>query len=204
MKTSTIWILIASGVFFFDIEIAISADGNVAQGSIKFEACRGCHGRPGVANVYPRYNVPKIAGQHATYIVTALKAYSSGVRAHASMEGNALSLDEVDMADIASYLEKSPFEDSDTPITGNTEIGKNEAEPCMACHGDGGNSSDPNFPRLARQYQSYLEKALKDYRDGDRKNAIMGSMVENLSDEDIENIASYYAGQKNGLSVVND
>ena len=80
------------------------ANGDIAAGKVKTETCLGCHGIPGYSNVYPTYRVPKIAGQHAEYIVAALKAYKDEMRDHDTMHANAATLSDQDMADIAAYL----------------------------------------------------------------------------------------------------
>jgi cytochrome c553 len=69
-------------------------------------------------------------------------------------------------------------------------------EVCAACHGVDGNSVDPSNPRLAGQWPDYLAKALRDYKSGDRNNAIMSGFAKALSKQDIENLAAYYASQK--------
>jgi cytochrome c553 len=78
--------------------------GDAAKGELKALTCTGCHGVESYTNVYPSYNVPKLGGQHAEYIVAALKAYKSGERAHSTMHANASNLSEEDMADIAAYF----------------------------------------------------------------------------------------------------
>ena len=70
---------------------------------------------------------------------------------------------------------------------------------CAACHGADGNSTDPQFPRLAGQYEDYLVRALTDYRSGQRRNPIMSGFAAGLSDTDIANLAAYFARQKNGV-----
>jgi cytochrome c553 len=69
-------------------------------------------------------------------------------------------------------------------------------EVCAACHGMDGKSADPNNPHLAGQWRDYLEKALRDYKSGERNNAIMSGFAKALSKQDIENLAAYYASQK--------
>jgi cytochrome c553 len=71
---------------------------------------------------------------------------------------------------------------------------------CVQCHGPDGNSASAEFPRLAGQHQDYLAKALRDYKSGARKNAIMAPMVANLTPRDIDEIAAYYSHQK-GLAT---
>lgn len=81
--------------------------------------------------------------------------------------------------------------------TGDPAAGKQIAEKvCAACHGADGNSTSPDFPRLAGQHPDYLVKALSDYKSGARKNPIMAPMAASLSHEDMLNVAAYFASQK--------
>jgi cytochrome c553 len=79
---------------------------------------------------------------------------------------------------------------------GNPASGQEKAATCEACHGKDGNSIDPNYPNLGGQHYSYLVKALSDYRSGNRTNAIMASFAANLSNQDIEDLAAWYASQE--------
>lgn len=79
---------------------------------------------------------------------------------------------------------------------GNPEAGREKARTCEACHGTDGKSVEPSYPNLAGQYESYLIKALSDYRSGARDNAIMQSFAANLSNQDIEDLAAWYASQQ--------
>ena len=80
------------------------AAGDPAAGKAKSDTCLGCHGVSSYTNVYPTYHVPKLVGQHPDYIIAALKAYKSGERNHETMEAQAGSLSDQDMADIAAYF----------------------------------------------------------------------------------------------------
>jgi len=82
----------------------------------------------------------------------------------------------------------------------NMDAAKEKSKTCAACHGADGNSTAPDFPRLAGQNYRYLVKALSDYKSGERKNAIMNGNAANLSRKDIEDLAAFYAHQT-GLSV---
>ncbi len=84
---------------------AVMAEGDPARGEALAETCMGCHAVKGYYNVYPTYRVPKLAGQNAKYIESALKAYKSGARVHGSMHANAWNLSDQDMADIGAFLE---------------------------------------------------------------------------------------------------
>lgn len=79
---------------------------------------------------------------------------------------------------------------------GNPQAGREKAQPCQDCHGVDGKSVDPAYPNLAGQHESYLIKALADYRSGARDNAIMNSFAAKLSNQDIEDLAAWYASQK--------
>ncbi|MFU8895059.1 MAG: c-type cytochrome [Gammaproteobacteria bacterium] len=83
---------------------------------------------------------------------------------------------------------------------GNPELGRAKSAACVACHGDDGLGTAPNFPVLAGQYADYLALALKQYRSGERDNALMAPWAANLSDADIADLAAYYAAMR-GLVV---
>lgn len=82
----------------------------------------------------------------------------------------------------------------------NPEAGREKAKACAACHGPDGNSTAPDFPRIAGQHYDYLVKTLSDYKSGERKNAIMAPQAANLSKRDIEDLAAYFSRQS-GLTV---
>ncbi len=78
--------------------------GDAVLGAQKNSMCIGCHGIEGYKTAFPEvYNVPRIGGQSAAYIVKALQAYKSGDRTHPSMKGIAATLSDKDMADLAAY-----------------------------------------------------------------------------------------------------
>ncbi len=66
---------------------------------------------------------------------------------------------------------------------------------CAACHGENGVSISPAFPNLAGQQRNYLERALRQYKSGERKNAIMGAQATGLSEGEIKQLAAWFAGQ---------
>jgi cytochrome c553 len=83
---------------------AVFAAGDAAAGKNKSSMCAGCHGIAGYRTVYPEtYQVPKLGGQHAQYIVNALKEYQAGDRKHPTMRAIAGGLTEQDMNDLAAY-----------------------------------------------------------------------------------------------------
>jgi cytochrome c553 len=68
---------------------------------------------------------------------------------------------------------------------------------CADCHGATGDApKEKDQPILAGQYADYLVKALSDYKSGKRVNAVMNGVAKELSRQDIENLAAWFAGQK--------
>jgi cytochrome c553 len=166
------------------------AEGDKAAGSAASAACAGCHGADGVSG-NPAF--PSLAGQDATYIANALQAYKKGIRADETMKGVAASLDESAVKNVAAlYNSLEPKEPNvRKPLTVDEW-----AQRCDRCHGVNGNSVDPRLPALAAQRQDYLEQVLQDYRNGARKSPQMAAMSDVLTEQDISNLAAYYAHQK--------
>lgn len=79
---------------------------------------------------------------------------------------------------------------------GDAEAGQGKVAVCAACHGADGNSPAPNFPKLAGQGERYLLKQLHDIKSGARPVVEMTGMLDNLSDQDMADIAAYFASQK--------
>jgi cytochrome c553 len=79
-------------------------------------------------------------------------------------------------------------------LAADAEAGKAKAAMCTACHGAAGISANPIWPNLAGQKEGYLAKQMKDFRDGKRNDPVMAPMSKSLSDDDIANLAAYYAG----------
>jgi cytochrome c553 len=80
------------------------AAGDPVAGKQKNFQCIGCHGIAGWKTAFPEvYHVPKLGGQHAAYIVAALKQYKKGERDHPTMRSIAADLSDKDMEDLAAY-----------------------------------------------------------------------------------------------------
>ena len=84
---------------------------------------------------------------------------------------------------------------------GDAENGKTLSATCAACHGADGNSTIPTNPILAGQYESYLIRALSDYKSGARINAIMAGFAAGLSAQDIKDLAAYFSDQDTTLTI---
>ena len=82
----------------------VAAKGDAENGKALFYTCTGCHGIEDYKNAYPTYRVPKVGGQNEAYLVAALSAYKKGERKHPTMQAQAESFSEQEIADIAAYL----------------------------------------------------------------------------------------------------
>lgn len=189
--------------------------GDAAAGKTKNAMCIGCHGIPGYQASFPEiYKVPKISGQGAKYIVSALNAYKKGERKHPSMRGIAESLSDQDMADLAAYYSTHGV------VEGATLAAKPSKEPspavaaslkkaaCVSCHGDNfAKPISPDYPKIAGQYSDYLYVALKAYKtEGNanigRSNGVMAGMVKQFSNNELKDIAKYVSSLDGDLKTV--
>jgi cytochrome c553 len=84
---------------------------------------------------------------------------------------------------------------ADPSLVGDAAAGKSQTAACGACHGPDGNSAVPTFPKLAGQGEKYLLKQLKDIRDGKRPVPTMAGQLDGKSDQDLADIAAYFASQ---------
>ena len=78
-------------------------------------------------------------------------------------------------------------------VAGDAAAGKAKAAVCAACHGPAGVSVNPLWPSLAGQQPMYLARQIRLFRDGERVEPTMQPFVQNLSDQDVDDIAAYYA-----------
>lgn len=88
-----------------------------------------------------------------------------------------------------------------TALVGDAAAGQAKTAVCGACHGPDGNSMAPNFPKLAGQGDRYLLKQLHEIKDGKRQVLEMTGQLNNLNDQDLADIAAYYASQKSSVGA---
>ena len=167
------------------------AEGDAAAGEKLAYTCLGCHGIDGYRNAYPSYRVPKLGGQMAGYLEIALKGYRDGTRKHPTMQGQANSMSDQDIADVSAYLASLG---SESVASGGTEGASfDKAATCAACHGANGISINAAWPTLAGQHEDYLLHSLKQYRDGSRGDAVMTAQAALIAEEDLVKLAMYFA-----------
>ena len=98
---------------------------------------------------------------------------------------------------VAALLGSGPALAQTDPFTGGSvEAGAGKAAVCVACHGQGGNSMLADNPKLAGQSASYLYFQLKVLKSGERKSPVMNAQAAPLSDQDMKDLAAYFAAQK--------
>lgn len=182
---------------------AVQAGGDAAAGQQKSGVCAACHNADG-NSVNPLW--PKLAGQHPSYIVKQLKDFKDGVRQDPVMAPMAMPLSEQDMEDLAAYFAsqtRAGGEASADLVAAGEDIyrGGNPASgvaACAACHAPNGvGNPAANFPDLAGQHASYVEKSLKDYRSGARTNdaaKMMQGVAAKMTDAEIAAVAQYIQG----------
>jgi cytochrome c553 len=169
--------------------------GDPQRGAKLAYTCHGCHGIPNYKNAYPNYAVPKLGGQHAAYLAVALRAYASQERAHATMHSHAATLTDQDIADMSAYLAGVEIKTTGKAVGAAPKA----SQTCIACHGNDGVGILPEYPILSGQHADYLAHALRAYRSGQRKNAVMAGMAAGLTDQDILELAEYYSKQRPSL-----
>ncbi|WP_448213972.1 c-type cytochrome [Colwellia sp. MEBiC06753] len=183
--------------------------GDAAAGKYLYEngdearaigACIGCHGAKGNSDVLI---YPNLAKQHPEYIEKQLKNFKNGDRQNAAMNNFAEPLTEQEIADLGAYF-KDPDSVADivavktkatVKVAGDVEAGKALSATCAACHGADGNAMVTMYPKLAGQHEGYLLKQLQEFKSGARDNAVMAPMVAALSEDDMKNLAAYFASQ---------
>ncbi|MGK0375697.1 MAG: cytochrome c553 [Arenicella sp.] len=185
---------------FSSIQVANAADA--ANGEKLSQTCLGCHGVPGLRNPGPVFAVPMIGGQHAEYIISALKAYRDKTRSHKTMQAQASNLTDEAMVDIAAFFAQMEGNSRPSLVSeAESKMGQKASASCAACHGKTGDGAQSAFPKLAGQYESYLIQALKDYRSNDRQNMIMSGQATNLSIAEIKVLSAWFSSQDGGLSA---
>ncbi|MFY2764935.1 c-type cytochrome [Arenimonas sp. MALMAid1274] len=97
-------VLSAASLVLALASLPVLAKGDAEKGKALFYTCTGCHGIAEYKNAYPTYRVPKVGGQSEQYLVSALTSYKKGERQHPTMQAQAESFSEQEIADIAAYL----------------------------------------------------------------------------------------------------
>lgn len=162
-------------------------------GASTADECAGCHGEDGNSAME---GVPSLAGHHPADLVAAMHAYKTAGRDDPVMQSVLAEFNEADIANVALYYAAQNPKRTDANGKGDPDAGRRIAAVCAACHGEDGNSPDPNTPSLAGEDAEYLASATRAYVNGKRDYLMMTYPVAALSEQDIENLSAFYASQK--------
>ncbi|HET8818493.1 MAG TPA: c-type cytochrome [Xanthomonadaceae bacterium] len=201
-------------------DLADTQPGDAEAGAAKAAVCAACHGVDGNPSD-PQY--PRIAGQNERYIARQLALFKAGQRTTpmaAIMQPYAMPLSAQDMRDIGAYFaDQSPgagIADDSVVTVGKYaglkffEVGQQlyragdferEIPACMACHGPAGRGNPgPPYPAVAGQFADYTARQLELFREGmvmgsgDHANTVMAGVAAELTDQEIQALASYIEG----------
>jgi len=193
---------------FVSIAIAVSASGaqaagDAGAGQTKSATCAGCHMADG-NSVNPIW--PKLAGQHPGYLEKQIMDFKAGARKDPTMSAMAAPLSEQDALDLAAWFasqKQAPGTADPAQVSlgqriyrgGNADTG---VAACTACHGPtGAGNPAARFPKISGQHAAYVEKALKDFRAGDRANdagKMMQGVAARMTDKEIAAVAQFVQG----------
>ncbi|MDX1706590.1 c-type cytochrome [Pseudidiomarina sp.] len=210
MKKVALFVALCIGLYTGLSAKASTVGGDVERGQELAGVCAACHGPNGNS---PSDMYPKIAGQHAPYLLKQLLDYQRAAatngeegRANAIMQGQVSAYNEQELADLAAY-----FAAQDPEVGSTTETAVAYAQPlyrggddernipaCTACHGPRGDGMGlAKFPDISGQHASYARQQLEMFRSGERANdpnGMMRDVAAKLTDKDIEMLSSYLEG----------
>jgi len=194
-----------------ELQAALKAmpEGDVTRGERLNDTmmCSSCHGDKG--ETWSR-NWTDLAGQRSEYTYKMLLDYRNALRAEGTAQAGlmqyvAAPLSKQEMADLAAYYESLPLPKAEMDVEVSEDIEKLVRQgdperlitPCAACHGRKGQGGINETPALAGQEEAYFIRTMQAYKDGSRDNDVNNGMAifaEQLTDEEIEALADYYAG----------
>jgi cytochrome c553 len=191
------------------IRLALNAKLDIAKGqTIASQVCAACHGADG--NSTSPAN-PKLAQQHAEYLVKQLQNFKAkpdakeAERANAVMAGFAAGLSEDDMRNVSAFYAKQTKKlgaargTKESVALGERLYRAGVADKglpaCAGCHGPTGSGIPAQYPRLGGQWAEYTAAQLTAFRDGGRKNNVqMSQIAAKMTDKEIKAVADYIAG----------
>ena len=185
-----------------DLRAVYANAADIAEGkALADAACAGCHGANGISATP---GVPYLAGQRPAYLYLELRVYQAGGRGESARNNAVKFLSDDALFKVAAYyasLEPALAAEGAQPVTPErdpVEAGRAAAAACAGCHGEAGMSKTPGMPSLAGLDPKYLVAAMTGYKNGQRKNDMMKSLLAAIGDADLNNIALFYALQKPG------
>lgn len=179
--------------------------------------CAGCHSADGNSTISAN---PKLAGQHAEYLLKQMKDFKMeggkpALRVSGVMNGMIAAYDETQMRDLAAYFAAQPLKPEVAKNRDTIELGqriyragkaKKGLPACAGCHGPTGAGMPAQYPRISGQFADYIEAQLKKFREGaeasagsetartNDPNKMMRTIAIKMTDGEIKAVADYIAG----------
>jgi len=178
-------------------DIQNTGEASNTEGGTVAVLCEECHGENGISTTV---GIPNLAGQQPAYLIASTLEYKSGTRDHGDIGEMLTELDQVDVEKMAMYFASQSAPMREAPAFGDPLAGEADSASCGRCHGARGISHKPMVPSLAAQEPVYLVTAIKAYRNHERSD---DTKMPVKTDEQIDNIAAYYATQSMPASVEN-
>ncbi|MGC8703242.1 MAG: c-type cytochrome [Thiomonas sp.] len=186
----------------------VPSTAQLQAGAKVAQTCAACHGLDGNAT---SAEFPKLAGQHADYIIKQLHDYriakgaKKPARVNAIMNGMAAALTDDQIRDVALYYSRQTFkpgvafaDKKDLKLGASiwmAGIPDRALPACVSCHGPGGAGMPSRYPRIGGQWQGYLEAELQMFRNDRRTNSPeMHDIASRMTDKQIAAVADYAAG----------
>lgn len=166
----------------------------VNQGKERGRLCFSCHGKDGNSK---REYIPNLASQNAAYLFLQFEHFGNGVRKDYVMSKLANQLTGDERVAIALYFAEKTIRTRDNTVEASEDGEHVYNSTCFVCHGQSGHGNQ-QYPRIAGQPMEYLTTTLTKFKanDPDRKNSPMVAVVKNLSDSDIQAVATYITNMK--------
>ncbi len=156
------------------------------------DKCGRCHGQDGNASAS---GMPNLTAQPVTYFITSMLAYADDSRDHRLMKKLAAGLDRQTLESMGVFYAVQEPARTEHPGDGNADRGRELAADCAVCHGEDGNTTGEGMPTLAGQDARYFIKAMQAYRTSARQDQGMLEALETLTDDDLSDLAAFYAIQ---------
>lgn len=162
---------------------------DIAAGKKVAGMCRTCHGVDGYAKIPI---APHIGGEPETYLADQLMAFKTGAREHEMMTVVAGGLSAQQISDVSAWYAAQTAH-ADLPPGADPEAAPDQ---CVSCHGVNGISELVDAPNLAGETNIYIVTQLKAFRLGKRTNPIMTEVAADMTDQQMRDIADWYAAVK--------
>lgn len=163
----------------------------ISNGEERAQLCFRCHGRDGNST---RDYIPNLASQNAAYLFTQFEKFANGQRQDYVMSKLAKHLSPQDRIAIALYYADLDVIVRQQPVPPTAEGERIYNSMCFACHGKSGHGS-VTYPRIAGQPFEFMETTLLKFlhNDPDRRDSPMVSVIKNLDEQQLKEVAAYVA-----------